>query len=433
MMPYLRDWLRIGLLSFGGPAAQISVMHRIAVEERRWVSEDEFLQALNFCTLLPGPEAHQLSVWLGWKTQGFAGGVVAGSLFVLPGSCCMLLLSWIYTQSQSLPISHTILLGLKCAVLSIVLQAVIRLSARCLKTAFAWCVSVTACLCSLFDLLPFPLLIGLTVLAGLLQHLHRTRTLRSVDKALNNEPAAASCAAVRADADSSLQRHPQTSQWLRSCMTLLTGLLLWWLPVIACGLFAGWESLWVRLGIFFSKAAVLTFGGAYAVLSFVSRAVVHEFHWLSPSEMADGLGLAETTPGPLILVLQHVGFLAGWKSSGSLSPVVAAAMAAALTSWVTFVPSFLWVLLGAPWLQRINDVSWLRCAMQAVSAAATGLIVALWTELAGNTLIAPGGSPQPEAIVVTLIGALLTFAFRRGLAIILLACLTAGCLTEWIF
>lgn len=432
MKQHLPQWLRIGLLSFGGPAAQISVMHRVAVDEQRWVSEAEFLRALNFCMLLPGPEAQQMAVWLGWRTHGVRGGLISGTLFVLPGSLIMLLLSWVYAQTQGLPTIQGLLLGLKCAVLSIVLQAVFRLARRVLKSRFLKFIAVLSCLVSVLKLLPFPLLILGAAALGLIQSRRRPHTgLHSTASDQSHER----------PADIPLHRETR-----RFSITLATGLLLWWLPVICCGLLAGWASLWVQLGVFFSQAAVLTFGGAYSVLNYVSNVVADNFGWLTRAEMADGLGLAETTPGPLILVVQHVGFLSAWKQPGTLSPGLAGTLAAALTTWVTFVPSFLWILLGAPWLSRLNQLGWLAAIMSSVSAAAVGLIAALGAGLAASTLFSGEldllSGPfslripdprllQPVAVLLTALSLTLTFAFRHGLAIILICCALFGWLLSW--
>ncbi len=427
MRQLVLDWLRMGLICFGGPAAHISVMHRVAVEERRWVQEAEFLRAMNFCMLLPGPEAHQLAVWLGWRTHGVRGGLISGILFVLPGSLIMLMISWLYARTQTLPAVQGLLLGLKCAVLAIVLQAFLRLASRVLKSPFLVFLAVISCLMSTLQLVPFPLLIANAALAGMLWYRFRGRT---VSTAAANVP----------DSITATDSQPRR-ETRRIVTTLCTGLLLWWLPVVGCGLLAGWSSLAVRLGLFFSRAAVLTFGGAYAVLNYVSAVVVDNFGWLTRAEMADGLGLAETTPGPLILVVQHVGFLAGWKQAGDWSPAVAGVAAALLTTWVTFVPSFLWILLGAPWLNRLSQPRWLTAIMNAVSATAVGLIAALGIGLAGSTLFSEeaalpfrqfllrvpgGGLLRPEAVLLTGLSLLLTFAFRRGLAIILGCCAAAG-------
>jgi chromate transporter len=421
------DWLRLGLICFGGPAAHISVMHRVAVEERHWVQEAEFLKAMNFCMLLPGPEAHQLAVWLGWRTHGVRGGLISGTLFVLPGSLIMLAISWLYANTQTVPAVQGLLLGLKCAALSVVLQAFLRLASRVLKSQFLVLLALVSCLTSTLQLVPFPLLIAHAAVAGMLWYRFRSRTEFRAAAEVPDSTAAAE-----------VQPRGETR---RIVITLGTGLLLWWLPVVCCGLLAGWSSLPVRLGLFFSRAAVLTFGGAWAVLNYVSSVVVDDFGWLTRAEMADGLGLAETTPGPLILVVQHVGFLAGWKQSGDWSPTYAGAAAALLTTWVTFAPSFLWILLGAPWLNRLSQRGWLTAIMNAVSATAVGLIAALGIGLAGSTLFSEEaalpfrqfllpvpafGLLRPEAVLLTGLGFVLTFAFRKGLAIILGCCASVG-------
>ncbi|SDG35624.1 MULTISPECIES: chromate efflux transporter [Thalassobaculum] len=344
----LRVWLRIGLLSFGGPTAQIALMHREIVEERRWLNEDQFLNALNFCMLLPGPEAMQLATYAGWRLHGLAGGLAAGLLFVLPGAAVILALAALYATFGEVPLVDALFLGVKAAVVVIVIEALLRIARRTLSSPLHWWVAGLAFVAIFFLALPFPLIILGAAVLGLL----RPAGPSSVAPTPAGAPALAGTAG-----------------------TVAVWLVLWWTPVlIAAALDPG--GLLTQIGVFFSKLAVVTFGGAYAVLAYMAQDVVAQKGWLTTGEMMDGLGLAETTPGPLILVTQFVGFLAAAKAGGLAAGVAGAAMAL----WVTFAPCFLWIFAGAPYIDWLAGRRRLRQALSMVTAAVVGVILnlSLW-------------------------------------------------------
>ena len=353
----LKDWAKIGLISFGGPAGQIALMHRVVVEERGWLDERRFLGALNFCMLLPGPEAQQLATYVGWLKGGRLGGLIAGGLFILPGALLVFLLSALYLAFGALPAIAALFAGLKAAVLALVLQALLRLAGKALKDGLARGLAVAAFLALFLFAVPFPLVVLAAGLCGFLL-------------------GGGGAAETRSDA----QAAPSLADSLK---TLAGGLALWFAPVAALALLLGPDSAWVALGLFFAKMAVVTFGGAYAVLAYVAQEAVSTHGWLSPGQMLDGLGLAETTPGPLILVVEFVGALAGAKLSVGLPLALAAGAGALLVLWVTFVPCFLWIFLGAPYVERLQGQRRLSGALAAITAAVVGVIanLALWFAL----------------------------------------------------
>ena len=365
-----RAWLRIGLLSFGGPAGQIATMHRILVEERRWISEERFLHALSFCMVLPGPEAQQLAIYVGWLLNGIPGGVVAGSLFVLPGFVVMLGLGLLYAAWGTLPVVDGLFFGLKAAVLAIVVQALVRIARRALKGPFRVGLAIAAFV-ALFVLgAPFPAIVLLAALAG----------WAGGKLGLDRAPDASSpSSAPEALADVALDRGAARLQPSagRTAIVAATCALAWVAPVALAWALLPEGHVLVEEGVFFGKAAVVTFGGAYAVLAYVAQEAVHAHHWLTPGEMLDGLGLAETTPGPLILVLQFVGTLAAFRKPLPFTPLAAGVLGAAMTAWVTFVPCFLWVLAGAPWVERLRGRKGLDAALAGVTAAVCGVIADL--------------------------------------------------------
>jgi chromate transporter len=362
-----RVWARIGCLSFGGPAAQFALMHREVVDERRWVSDRRFLQALNFCTLLPGPEAMQLATYLGWLMHGVGGGLVAGSLFVLPGAAVMLALSLLYAGFGTVPLVAAGFFGLKCAVLVLVADAVRRLARRALATKAARLVAVAAFVALFGFAAPFPLVV---LTAALLGFLCQDAFAATGHRGGADAPEAALDAVLAADPG----RQARMSRTAQRAGLLM--LFVWLVPV---------ALLWARGGVlgdvalFFSKLSVVTFGGAYAVLAYAAQAAVQTYGWLTPGQMLDGLGLAETTPGPLILVLQYVGFLAGYGAGG----VALGIAAAVVVLWATFAPCFAWVFLGAPFIERMQDNRALSGALSAVTASVVGVIanLALWFAL----------------------------------------------------
>jgi chromate transporter len=354
---------RIALLSFGGPAGQMALMHRVLVDEKKWLSESRFLHALNFCMLLPGPEAQQLATYVGWLMQGVAGGLIAGGLFILPGAAAIMALSVVYATYGASPAIDGAFFGLKAAVLALVFSAIIRLGKRALQTRAQRIIAALAFLALfLFDA-PFPLVVAGAGLAGLFG------TRLGLPSISHSAPAATG-------GDEALAA-PNARQAFIASFILAA---LWVVPVATLLLAFGPEDVYARIAVFFSKMAAVTFGGAYAVLSYVAQQAVERFHWLTPAEMLDGLGMAETTPGPLIMVLQFVGFMAAYRNSGGLPPLLAGALGGLLATYVTFVPCFLWIFAGAPFVERLRGDKALAGAMSGIAAAVVGVIanLALW-------------------------------------------------------
>jgi chromate transporter len=372
-----RTFAKIGLLGFGGPAAQIALMHRIVVDEQRWLGEARFLHALNYCMLLPGPEAQQLATYIGWLMHGVRGGLVAGLMFILPGALVMFVLSALYVAWADLALVQGLFYGVKCAVLAIVLQALLRLAGRALRTT-ALRVIAAATFCALFFFaVPFPLVVIGAGLAGYLVSLGQPGAMaRPPGHAAAPGAPAAGLIDARIDAGALAHIRPQAAQvWTR----IAIGLVLWLAPVAVLALLFP-HSIFADLARFFATMAVVTFGGAYAVLAYVAQQAVETYGWLSPHQMIDGLGLAETTPGPLILVLQFTGFLAAYGAETGLHPFVAGTLGALLTLWVTFVPSFIFIFAGAPYAEALRARPGLNAALAAVTAAVVGVILnlAVW-------------------------------------------------------
>jgi chromate transporter len=375
----LRVWAKIGLLSFGGPAGQVALMHQELVERRRWIDEERFLHALNYCMLLPGPEAQQLATYIGWLMHRTRGGLAAGLLFVIPGFCGVLALSVLYASLGQVPSVAALFFGLKAAVLAIVVEAVVRIGKRALQSRLLVALAVLAFVCIFFLAVPFPLLVlgagalgllGVRLAPQAFPDTSRRAANAAHDTVLDRMAAANELAHTR----------PSRSRALR--VVLVCG-LLWGGPLWLLARIFGPSSVFVQEGAFFSRAAVVTFGGAYAVLAYIAQQAVDRFHWLLPGEMLDGLGLAETTPGPLILVVQFVGFLGAFRHPAGLPPLLAGTLGALVTVWVTFVPCFLWIFLGAPYIEALRGHRGLRAALSAITAAVVGVIVnlSLWFAL----------------------------------------------------
>lgn len=430
-----RVWAKIGLLSFGGPAGQIALMHKELVEERRWISESRFLHALNFCMLLPGPEAQQLATYVGWLLHGTRGGIVAGMLFVLPGFFVILGLSSAYALFQQTDWLTSLFFGLKAAVLAIVIEAVIRVGRRALKTRLAIIIAALAFAALFFFDLPFPLVVLAAGIAGYVA----TR----LESATGEKAVAAAAKQALADRPSVIDSSfPEVaSSWSRTFRVLATWLVLWIAPFILISGVLGFDNVYTAIGLFFSKMAVVTFGGAYAVLAYVAQQAVDTYHWLRPGEMLDGLALAETTPGPLVLVLSFVGFMASFRQPLGLDPLLSGMLGATLATWVTFVPCFLWIFLGAPYVETLRNNRALSGALAAISAAVTGVILnlALWFGLhvlfaeVDRYLGGPLSVPLPvwrtfqwPAFSLALLAALLLFQFKRGVVTTLAVCAAAG-------
>lgn len=355
---------KIGLISFGGPAGQIALMHEEVVDRKKWVSEEEYLQALNLCHLLPGPEAQQLAAWIGWRLHGTLGGLIAGLLFVIPGAIVMLGLSALYVVSMQVDWLQGLFFGIKAAVLAIVLQALLRIGGKALTTPAKRALAVIAFI-ALFALhIPFPILILSAAIIGAV--------------VAWNAPYWFALKPVEARATAS------SGHWLAHvAKTVGIWGVIWAAPLVAILLTLGQEHVLWKVGSFFSQLAIVTFGGAYAVLAYMAQEAVNGFGWLSAGEMADGLGLAETTPGPLILVTQFVGFLAGFRAPAPFDPWAAGVLAALLTTWVTFAPCFLWIFALAPLMERMRSIAWLQGSLAAITAAVVGVIanLSIWFAL----------------------------------------------------
>jgi len=433
-------WAKIAALSFGGPAGQIAVMHRILVEQKKWIGETRFLHALNYCMLLPGPEAQQLAVYIGWLMHKTKGGLVAGTLFVLPGFVCIMILSWIYAAFGNVGLVQALFFGLKAAVLAIVLEAVVRIGRRSLKNNTMIGIAAFAFIAIFFYSVPFPVIV---LGAGLIGYLGG----RAGHPAFQTGGGHGKVGDTQvADADSalgeSMPAHARpTVGW--SLKIAAVFLVLWLGPVLALVLALGPSNVFSHIAVFFSKMAVVTFGGAYAVLAYVAQEAVETYGWLKPGEMLDGLGMAETTPGPLIMVLQFVGFMGAFRDPGTLHPMVAGTLGGILATWVTFTPCFLWIFLGAPYIETIRGNKALSAALATITAAVVGVVLNLAVWFALHVLFAevnevrwlgmkievpvPGSANIPS-LILTLGAILAVFRFKIGMIPVLLACSALGIL-----
>jgi len=389
----LRVWWRLGWISFGGPTGQIAIMHRELVERKKWVEEKRFLHALNYCMMLPGPEAQQLATYLGWSLHGIRGGICAGLLFILPATFILWGLSLIYVEYGSMPVVAAAFYGLVPAIIAIVFNAMLTLGRKTLRDLLRWVIAISAAILITFFRGDYPLVV---VGAGLLGWLFR-----------DERGSFGSFLWPAATRTSELSGLPDLKQDDLLPVRLMPQIriaaicvALWVAPLLALGSWLGWQSAIAQEGIFFSKAALVTFGGAYAVLPYVAQHAVEHYHWLSASQMMHGFGLAETTPGPLIMVLQFVGFMGAWKNPGQLAPLVAATLGSFLTTWVTFAPCFLFILAGAPYVERLIRVKALQSALSAISAAVVGVMAnfALW--FAWHAVFPGNQMGQPDWFVV---------------------------------
>jgi chromate transporter len=383
-----RFWLKLGFISFGGPSGQIAMMHAELVEKKRWIDNSRFLHALNFCMLLPGPEAQQLAIYIGWLWHKTRGGIVAGALFVIPSIFILWALSYVYVAYGHVPSIAAIFYGLKPAVLAIVAAAVIRIGRKALKNFVMWTIAAAAFVAIYFFHVPFPVIVVAAAVIGLLggktlPQYFRSENARSVDVAPTGKAADLVKPSVR-----------------RTLKVSLIWIVVWATPLTLAGIFLGTDHSIFREGIFFSKAAVVTFGGAYAVLPYVSQQAVEHYHWLTAPQMLDGLGLAETTPGPLIMVLQFVGFLGAWNQPGHLPPLLAATLGALITTWTTFVPCFLWIFLGAPYIEKLRGNESLTSALSTVTAAVVGVILNLAVWFGLHVIFPRSGNVDWFAVVV---------------------------------
>jgi chromate transporter len=429
-------WLRIAILSFGGPAGQIAVMHRILVEEKNWVSEARFLHALNYCMLLPGPEAQQLATYIGWLLHRTVGGIVAGGLFILPGVIAIMALSYIYAAYGNVGFVEALFFGLKAAVLAIVIQAVVRLGKRALRNPVLIAIALIAFTAIFFFAAPFPLIV---VAAGVIGYVG-ARLGRPEFAAI--EHGGKNVAAIDSMLDDAVPDplRPSASRALRVGATWLA---LWLVPVAALLVGLGPSNVFSQVAIFFSKMALVTFGGAYAVLAYVAQQAANYYHWVEPREMLDGLGMAETTPGPLIMVVQFVGFMATFREAGGLSPMLAGTLGGLLATWVTFTPCFLWIFLGGPYIETMRGNKALAGALSAITAAVVGVILNLSIWFALHTIFrhtfpvqsfglsfdAPAlRSVDWAALALSIAAATAIFRFNVGMLVVLAASCITGVL-----
>ena len=434
----MKVWARVAALSFGGPAGQIAVMHRIIVEEKRWIGENRFLQALNYCTLLPGPEAQQLATYIGWLMHRTKGGLFAGTLFVLPGLLAIMALSWIYVLLGRLTIVEGLFFGLKAAVLVIVIEAVLRVGRRALKNGVMVALAAISFVAIFFYDVPFPIIV---LGAGAIGYVAGTAGLQPFLSAGGHGKVGDTQVA---DRDSLLgEQTPEHARpnlrWSLSIAAIF--LVLWLAPIATLYLTLGGDNVFTKIAFFFSKMAVVTFGGAYAVLAYVAQQAVDHYHWVTAGEMLDGLGMAETTPGPLIMVTQFVGFLGAWREPGALPPLLAATLGGLLTTWVTFVPCFLWIFFGAPFAEALRANKALGAALGAITAAVVGVILnlAVWfalhvlfAKLVPATFLGAGfsmpilSSIDVPSAVLAVAAAVAIFRFKLGMVPVLLASAAAG-------
>jgi len=406
----VRVWAKIGLISFGGPAGQIALMHRIVVDEKRWIDEPRYLSALNFCMLLPGPEAMQLATYVGWRLHGVWGGLAAGLLFLLPGALVMLALSMAYAVFGKLPLAEALFVGIKAAVLAIVVEALLRVARRAMKQPADWIIAALAFVAIYAFAVPFPVIVLAAALIGFF----------SAPQSGPESDAPPPARVAHAD----------------TLKTVALWLGIWILPLLAVALAFGRGHVLTELAWFYSKLAVVTFGGAYAALAYMAQAVVESYGWLTPGEMLDALGLAETTPGPLILVTQFVGTLAAWRHGGG-PPVLMGTLGALVTLWATFAPCFLWIFAGAPYIERLNAEPRLKSALATVTAAVVGVILNLTVWFALHVLFAnvatldagpfrPAvpelASINPVAVALSAVAFTLLLALHRGILTTLAVC-----------
>ena len=418
----MRTWFKIGCINFGGPAGQIAMMHRIVVDEKKWIDEPRFLHALNFCMLLPGPEAQKLATYIGWLLHGVRGGLASGILFVLPGALVMLGLSLLYALGRGAPLVDGALFGIKAAVLVIVIEALIRIGKRALKTNVLLALAAAAFVGIFFLSIPFPVIVIAAALVGWFVARSSPAQLGLKDDAIELIAAA-------------------PDRWRQAGIASVIGLIAWWAPVALALLVFGPNHVLVAIGLFFSKLAVVSFGGAYALLAYMAQEAVDKQGWLTAAEMVDGLGLAETTPGPLIMVTQFVGYLAAFREPEPFTPIIAGIIGAGLTTWVTFAPCFLWIFTFAPWIDRLENARWLKGGLSALTAAVVGVIanLAVWFALhvifqrVSPHMVGPMKLHIPDltsfswqATLLAVIAALLIFRFKWNVIAVLGAAAAGG-------
>ncbi|MFY9252641.1 MAG: chromate efflux transporter [Fuerstiella sp.] len=429
-------WCRVALLSFGGPAGQMAVMHRIVVDEKKWISEERFLHALNYCMLLPGPEAQQLATYIGWLMHRTKGGLAAGLLFILPGFVAILGLSILYACYQDTSVVQALFFGLKPAVMAIVLEAVIRIGKRVLKNGTMIFLAAASFVAIFFFDVPFPALIAVAAVVG------SVGVRFAADRFDVNQKPAATDGKPEDDGNRfESQLTIVQPSVTRSLLISVVCLTVWFAPLVGVAWLLGPESTIAKEGVFFSQAAVVTFGGAYSVLAYIAQQAVEKFGWLQPGEMLDGLGMAETTPGPLIMVVQFVGFMGAYRNPGTLDPLMAGILGSLVTTWATFAPCFYWIFLGAPYIERLRGNRTVRTALTAITAAVVGVILnlAVWfslhtlfgtvttQEYSGIRVLVPEWSTISwPGLAIAAFACVLTFYWKRGMAFTLAVCCILG-------
>ncbi|SEP76643.1 MULTISPECIES: chromate efflux transporter [Pseudomonas] len=426
-------WLKLGFISFGGPAGQIAIMHQELVERRRWISERRFLHALNYCMVLPGPEAQQLATYIGWLMHRTWGGVIAGALFILPSLLILIALSWIYLAWGNAPVVAGIFYGIKPAVTAIVVQAAHRIGTRTLKNHWLWAIAAASFIALFAFNVPFPLIVLSAAVIGFIGGRYAPERFRVGGGHANQ---AASFGPALIDDDTPPPAHARF-RWSRLAQLLIMGIFLWIVPMLTLVYLFGWTHTFTQMGWFFTKAALLTFGGAYAVLPYVYQGAVTHYGWLSPSQMIDGLALGETTPGPLIMVVAFVAFLGGYglAALGSEHMFAAGALAAVLVTWFTFLPSFLFILAGGPLVESTHNVVGFTAPLTAITAAVVGVILNLALFFGYHVFWPQGlsGSFDLLSALITLLAAIALFRFKRTVMEVLLACATVGLLMHVVF
>ncbi|QQZ38701.1 chromate efflux transporter [Pseudomonas sp. SK2] len=422
----LAFWLKLGLISFGGPAGQISIMHQELVERRRWISERRFLHALNYCMLLPGPEAQQLATYLGWLMHRSWGGVIAGVLFVLPSLFILIGLSWVYIAFGEVPIVAGVFYGIKPAVTAIVVQAAHRIGSRTLKNSWLWAIAAASFVAIFAFNLPFPLIVLGAAIVG---YFGGRLAPQRFSHAGGHGKASASAGPALIDDDTPPPEHARF-RWSRLAMLIALGAALWGLPMAVLSALFGWQGSLTQMGWFFTKAALLTFGGAYAVLPYVYQGAVSHYGWLTPTQMIDGLALGETTPGPLIMVVAFVGFVGGYVQPmfGADQAFLAGAVAACLVTWFTFLPSFLFILAGGPLVESTHNELKFTAPLTAITAAVVGVILNLALFFGYHVLWPQGlaGALDWPSALIAVAAAVALFRFKRGVIQVLMACALAG-------
>ncbi|HXF18632.1 MAG TPA: chromate efflux transporter [Burkholderiales bacterium] len=419
-------WLKLGFISFGGPAGQIAVMHQELVERRRWISERRFLHALNFCMVLPGPEAQQLATYLGWLMHGTLGGIVAGGLFVLPSLLILVALSWIYMVWESTPLFAGILYGIKPAVTAIVLFAAWRIGSRALRNAALWGISAAAFVAIYFFQVPFP---AIVLAAGMIGLVGGRLWPQKFAAGGGHADTGKTYGRALIDNDTPTPAHARF-RWNRLARVAATGALLWLLSLGAMAFARGWDDTLSQMGWFFTKAALLTFGGAYAVLPYVVQGAVEQYQWLTPTQMIDGLALGETTPGPLIMVVAFVGFVGAWAHAvfGPDSVVLAGIAGAAVATWFTFLPSFVFIFVGAPFIETTHRQPHLTAPLTGITAAVVGVIGNLAVFFALHVFWPQGlhGGVEWPAILIATAATVALFRYKAGIIPVICACGAAG-------